>query len=145
MRIKKIAPVTPANGNIENSYGTSQTDTYSQEYLNEFIEDSGWQTPTIGSDFNIGGSFKYRKIGSIVFVNLTVSAKNNIALKDALNVIATGLPAPDTDIELATYIATGNLTFRTCLRTTGDLQLWWNTTGTLQANKNFTITFTYMV
>ena len=34
MRIKKIAPVTPANGNIKNSYGTSQTDTYSQEYLN---------------------------------------------------------------------------------------------------------------
>lgn len=34
MRIKKIAPVTPANGNIENSYGTSQTDTYSQEYIN---------------------------------------------------------------------------------------------------------------
>ena len=34
MRIKKIAPTTPANGNIENSYGTSQTDTYSQEYIN---------------------------------------------------------------------------------------------------------------
>lgn len=34
MRIKKIAPVTPANGNIENSYGISQTDTYSQEYIN---------------------------------------------------------------------------------------------------------------
>ena len=34
MRIKKIAPETPANGNIENSYGTSQTDTYSQEYIN---------------------------------------------------------------------------------------------------------------
>lgn len=36
MRIKKIAPVTPANGNIENSYGTSQTNGYSQEYLNKF-------------------------------------------------------------------------------------------------------------
>lgn len=38
MRIKKIAPVTPANGNIKNSYGTSQTDTYSQEYINGIIE-----------------------------------------------------------------------------------------------------------
>ena len=38
MRIKKIAPVTPANGNIENSYGTSQTDTYSQEYINKFTD-----------------------------------------------------------------------------------------------------------
>ena len=35
MRIKKIAPTTPANGNIKNSYGTSQTDTYSQEYIND--------------------------------------------------------------------------------------------------------------
>ena len=34
-QIKKIAPVTPANGNIKNSYGNSQTDTYSQEYKNE--------------------------------------------------------------------------------------------------------------
>lgn len=33
-QIKKIAPVTPANGNIKNNYGTSQTDTYSQEYIN---------------------------------------------------------------------------------------------------------------
>ena len=39
MRIKKIAPTTPANGNIENSYGTSQTDTYSQEYINGKIND----------------------------------------------------------------------------------------------------------
>ena len=38
MRIKKIAPVTPANGNIKNSYGTSQTDTYSQEYINKFTD-----------------------------------------------------------------------------------------------------------
>ena len=36
-QIKKIAPVTPANGNIKNSYGTSQTDTYSQEYINDNI------------------------------------------------------------------------------------------------------------
>jgi hypothetical protein len=34
MKIRKIAPVTPANGNIENTYGTSQVDTYSQEYIN---------------------------------------------------------------------------------------------------------------
>lgn len=33
-QIKKIAPVTPVNGNIKNTYGTSQTDTYAQEYIN---------------------------------------------------------------------------------------------------------------
>ena len=44
MRIKKIAPVTPANGNIRNSYGTSQTDTYSQEYINKFTDYSTTET-----------------------------------------------------------------------------------------------------
>ena len=34
MRIKKISPTTPANGNIENTYGTSQTNAYSEEYSN---------------------------------------------------------------------------------------------------------------
>lgn len=34
MRIKKISPTTPANGNIENQYGTSQTNAYSQAYIN---------------------------------------------------------------------------------------------------------------
>lgn len=34
MRIKKISPTTPANGNIENQYGTSQTNAYSEEYVN---------------------------------------------------------------------------------------------------------------
>ena len=37
-QIKKIAPVTPANGNISNQYGTSQTDTYSQDYINKFTD-----------------------------------------------------------------------------------------------------------
>jgi hypothetical protein len=34
MRIKKISPTTPANGNIENQYGTSQTNAYSEAYAN---------------------------------------------------------------------------------------------------------------
>lgn len=34
MRIKKISPRIPANGNIYNTYGTSQENTYSQEYIN---------------------------------------------------------------------------------------------------------------
>lgn len=33
-QIKKISPTTPANGNIENQYGTSQTNAYSEEYSN---------------------------------------------------------------------------------------------------------------
>ena len=38
MRIKKIAPVTPANGLLENTYGTSQTNGYAQEYINKFTD-----------------------------------------------------------------------------------------------------------
>ena len=37
MRIKKISPTTPANGNIENQYGTSQTNAYSEAYINSAI------------------------------------------------------------------------------------------------------------
>ena len=50
MRIKKIAPVTPANGNIENSYGTSQTDTYSQEYINN-IPKVLWTNTDLATNF----------------------------------------------------------------------------------------------
>lgn len=39
MRIKKISPTTPANGNIENQYGTSQTNAYSEEYVNSKLSE----------------------------------------------------------------------------------------------------------
>lgn len=51
MRIKKIAPVTPANGNIKNSYGTSQTDTYSQEYINDLQPKLLWTNSNINVEF----------------------------------------------------------------------------------------------
>ena len=53
-QIKKIAPVTPANGNIENSYGSSQTNTYSQEYINGtelFYNASGVNTDFTLNDY----------------------------------------------------------------------------------------------
>lgn len=50
-QIKKIAPVTPANGNIKNSYGTSQTDTYSQEYLNR-----SFMVAKLSSDYTISNT-----------------------------------------------------------------------------------------
>ena len=59
MRIKKIAPVTPANGNIENSYGTSQENTYSQEYINKFTDYSTTEQ-VIGKW--IDGKPLYRKV-----------------------------------------------------------------------------------
>ena len=71
MRIKKIAPVTPANGNIKNSYGTSQTDTYSQSYLNNYIEDSGWNDlQLLNSVTSRGTNYtpQYRKIGKVVYI-----------------------------------------------------------------------------
>ena len=58
MRIKKIAPVTPANGNIKNSYGTSQTDTYSQEYINGKVESGNWTL--------ISNNIYYKKVGNVV-------------------------------------------------------------------------------
>ena len=57
-QIKKIAPVTPANGNIKNSYGTSQTDTYSQEYINGKVESGNWTL--------ISNDIYYKKVGNVV-------------------------------------------------------------------------------
>lgn len=50
MRIKKISPITPANGNIENQYGTSQTNAYSEAYVNNAI-------PTKTSDLTNDSNF----------------------------------------------------------------------------------------
>ena len=61
-QIKKIAPVTPANGNIENSYGTSQTDTYSQEYINNV---NTYSTDEIRIGTWIDGKPLYRKVFSM--------------------------------------------------------------------------------
>ena len=61
-QIKKIAPVTPANGNIENSYGTSQTDTYSQEYINNL---NTYSTDEIRIGTWIDGKPLYRKVFSM--------------------------------------------------------------------------------
>ena len=37
-KIKKIAPVTPANGILSNQYGTSDKDGYTQEYMNKVTD-----------------------------------------------------------------------------------------------------------
>ena len=59
MRIKKIAPVTPPNGLLENTYGTSQTNGYSQEYINKFTNYSTTEQ-VIGKWIN--GKPVYRKV-----------------------------------------------------------------------------------
>ena len=74
MRIKKIAPVTPANGNIENNYGTSQSNTYSQEYINGNntpvpIPDSAFTNFLTGT-MDTNHSFI---IGNSVFINIRIS------------------------------------------------------------------------
>ena len=82
MRIKKIAPETPANGNIENTHGTSQTDTYSQEYINGIIES--------GSNAN-GNYIKYIDGTLICYMRKRVT---NIAISTAFG----SMYINDTDI-----------------------------------------------
>ena len=56
MRIKKISPTTPANGNIENQYGTSQTNAYSENYANTNFATKG-EIPTKTSDLTNDSNF----------------------------------------------------------------------------------------
>jgi hypothetical protein len=73
MRIKKIAPVTPANGNIENTYGTSQENTYSQEYINKFTDYSTTEQ-VIGK--TSAGKTIYRK--EFNFTDLPTNTNNDL-------------------------------------------------------------------
>lgn len=81
MRIKKISPTTPANGNIENQYGTSQTNAYSEEYINNKlngISDTGWID-------DAGGVFSYRLLNKVVYIKfndkqITLTAGSWLAL-----------------------------------------------------------------
>lgn len=87
MRIKKIAPVTPANGNIENSYGTSQENTYSQEYINGAINDQSSNIVRIKDDttnFVIAPNhvnnimdFYYDKATGLCVFTFRISTKDN--------------------------------------------------------------------
>ena len=55
MRIKKIAPVTPPNGLLENTYGTSQTNGYTQEYINNYIKSQEYNVnPLYGQLITLG-------------------------------------------------------------------------------------------
>lgn len=59
-QIKKIAPVTPPNGLLENTYGTSQTNGYAQEYINSFTNYSTTTEQVVGKWTD--GKTLYRKV-----------------------------------------------------------------------------------
>lgn len=76
-QIKKISPTTPANGNIENQYGTSQTNAYSEEYSNNTfasknVENYSTTETKIGTWYN--NKPLYRKV--IALSNITSSTSN---------------------------------------------------------------------
>lgn len=77
MRIKKISPTTPANGNIENQYGTSQTNAYSEEYVNSLNTYSTTET-RIGTW--IDGKPLYRSVAN-TSVSLTANTWTNLRYK----------------------------------------------------------------
>lgn len=90
MRIKKISPTTPANGNIENQYGTSQTNAYSEEYSNNTfasknIENYSTTETRIGTFL---GKPLYRKVVELPN-DLTISASDWAGTSLPSNNIAT--------------------------------------------------------
>lgn len=76
MRIKKISPTTPANGNIENQYGTSQTNAYSEAYINSAI-------PTKTSDLTNDSNFATTDVAT-TSTNGLMSATDKINLNNAI-------------------------------------------------------------
>jgi len=66
MRIKKISPTTPANGNIENQYGTSQTNAYSEEYSNTTFATKTELASIIESGSNSFGKYTKYSDGTLI-------------------------------------------------------------------------------
>ena len=66
MRIKKIAPTPPANGNIENEYGTSQTNAYSEAYANTTFATKTELASIIESGSNTYGRYIKYSDGTLI-------------------------------------------------------------------------------
>lgn len=75
-QIKKISPTTPANGNIENQYGTSQTNAYSEAYINSAI-------PTKTSDLTNDSNFATTDVATTSSDGL-MSAFDKLMLDNAI-------------------------------------------------------------
>ena len=75
-QIKKIAPVTPPNGLLENTYGTSQENGYSQAYINKFTDYSTTEQ-VIGK---WGSKPLYRKV-----IEITSPSNSNTNYVDLLS------------------------------------------------------------
>jgi len=84
MRIKKISPTTPANGNIENQYGTSQTNAYSEEYVNTTFATKG-EIPTKTSDLTNDSNFATTDVAT-TSTNGLMSASDKTKLDTSLAV-----------------------------------------------------------
>ena len=124
MRIKKIAPVTPANGNIENSYGTSQENTYSQEYINGITEYSNVPV-NLNSDFTAYRLF-CRKVGKLVHFHFQGYANSD---KTGFFTIVTNLPKIYTSDYPIIAWTQDNIPNA---NPTGTRYLWMNPNGGLQ-------------
>ena len=103
MRIKKIAPVTPPNGLLENTYGTSQENGYTQEYINEktyeIVTGNGWTMKKYGDGTMIG--YKTQSFSNVI-IN---TAWGN--LYSSSNLTFDAYPVPFTDVPTTTITQTG--------------------------------------
>lgn len=133
MRIKKIAPVTPANGNIENSYGTSQENGYTQEYINgmtkaTLIDISSYKTSNVANITRANVS----KVGNVYYLNL---AFNLSSTPNASLPLFSNLPfKPIFTTELNYFTGDGLTMQRATMNTSGEIS-----TGSMSAGKFVTI------
>jgi hypothetical protein len=125
-QIKKIAPVTPANGNIENTYGTSQENTYAQSYINTALN-SKLDSSTIDVDTN------YVKIENLIICYGEVSS-GSVSANSGKD-LSINLPTTytDTNYKVIASINTGssywaelNLTAHADTTSKIEISLWNN-------------------
>lgn len=131
MRIKKIAPVTPANGLLENTYGTSQENGYTQEYINNLNTITNG-TGTINSNY-IGNTERnnYYKNGNLVCFVCTCTA--NATWTGQAEIIS-NLPKPIRNFNFIGFNANQALPVRFELTTNGVLRKFFSNNGVVSSD-----------
>lgn len=82
MKIRKKTQIAGLLASVLNVKAQSNSDTYSCNYINEKLRDTGWKTATLLDGFSqnalaSSGNLMYRRVGNIVYVKGSVKGFSN--------------------------------------------------------------------
>ena len=138
MRIKKTSQYIEGGASISNVHGTSQSNGYSQEYINNKI------TPTNWSEINSGWGCYAKKVGNLVTVTCTNSETKSLTgyAQTKLGDLG-GAWRPSKSLRYPVYVRGSNVVYGN-INTSGEIILfnWGNAISNSEAGTiGFTVTY----